>query len=667
MANDVYLGRGTDVLRFRLEFTGRAGVEQAQEIYRVLKDVDEHDYVQRTWLHSLLTAALLLTDPEGAAEAAAEAERYAELAQKPVSRAWSLLAQASLDLSPEKLFFRLECAREIRDIALEHGDDGYLETTYFLLLGALLEIGELTELDEELCLHGPTLIKFPQLEDSRFVSWFRCIRATLDGHTDTAEEFAKEGFDRALLADDTDAEIAFIAQLAVIRWLDGRGSEMEASLLKARQKYPGEPIWTSILAWIWIQQGRVSAARGIVQSLAPLEQWPKDQNWLAAVSNMAIVHTELRNLDVLEEFHQALLPHAKHLAAMGVGITAWGTVADSLAVVADLQGNQEQAIEHYRTAIDLCARIGAQPWLAASQLGLASLLLRRLEAGDRAEAEALAQEAAATGKALGLHQVEDESEQIISALRSGTIEAAPKGRQPQAGQPKIRVMGGFEVAATDGTISHWQSRKAREALKILVARRGVAIAKEAVMEILWPKETPERVANRFSVAISTVRRALDPVKRFAPDHFLVVDADLLRLRLDRLTVDVEVFLRRANAALAKRDGSASSIAQMVNALQLYTGDVFPDEVDVGWAERLQNEARSCFFTLAHSLAEDATEAEEHFTSVETYRRILDIDPYDQKAHEGLINAFTLLGAHGQAKDATLEYQQRMAEVGFEEA
>ena len=103
----------------------------------------------------------------------------------------------------------------------------------------------------------------------------------------------------------------------------------------------------------------------------------------------------------------------------------------------------------------------------------------------------------------------------------------------------------------------------------------------------------------------------------------MVDADLLRLRLDRLTVDVEVFLRRANAALAKRDGSASSIAQMVNALQRTQGRL-PDETWAG--PNACKRARSCFFTLAHSLAEDATEAEEHFTSVETYRRILDIDP-----------------------------------------
>ena len=86
MTKDVYLGRGTDVLRFRLEFTGRAGVEQAQEIYKFLKDVDETDYAQRAWLHSLLTAALLLTDPEGASEAASESVRYAKLAQNPVSR-----------------------------------------------------------------------------------------------------------------------------------------------------------------------------------------------------------------------------------------------------------------------------------------------------------------------------------------------------------------------------------------------------------------------------------------------------------------------------------------------------------------------------------------------------------------------------------------------------
>ena len=50
--------------------------------------------------------------------------------------------------------------------------------------------------------------------------------------------------------------------------------------------------------------------------------------------------------------------------------------------------------------------------------------------------------------------------------------------------------------------------------KILVARHGRRVAREALAEALWPGEAPGPVANRLSVALSTLRSVLDPARRF---------------------------------------------------------------------------------------------------------------------------------------------------------
>ena len=64
----------------------------------------------------------------------------------------------------------------------------------------------------------------------------------------------------------------------------------------------------------------------------------------------------------------------------------------------------------------------------------------------------------------------------------------------------------------------WQSRKARDLLKMLIARRGRSVARQVLMDGLWPDEDPERLGNRLSVALATVRSVLDPEKRHPADH-----------------------------------------------------------------------------------------------------------------------------------------------------
>ena len=66
----------------------------------------------------------------------------------------------------------------------------------------------------------------------------------------------------------------------------------------------------------------------------------------------------------------------------------------------------------------------------------------------------------------------------------------------------------------------WQSRKARDLLKILAARRGRPLTRDAAAEALWPNEHPGPLPNRLSVALSTLRKVLDPERVAPADHFI---------------------------------------------------------------------------------------------------------------------------------------------------
>ena len=652
-------------MRFALQFSGQEMFTQQRRAEHLLGSLSPEDHTSRARLLAVLTAARAGVDPEGAEAASNAAVLAASRTSDPVAEAWALVARAVVDLSCEATKTRRDMTARVLVIAERAREPELVTPAYFLHLAALAELGEIKELDEALSPVGPLCSTYPWLSDGRQVAWFRGLRATLDGHIDTAERLAGTAYNVAVASEDPDAESVWVGQLAVIRWMQGRVSELEPAFLTARQLAPHEPVWAVSLAWMWVQQGRMSAARALVASLPEVDQLPVDRNWLSTLCILAVVASNLRIRDLAAQIYRLLHPFEERLMTIGLGVTCWGTVARPLALLARTMGDTGQAIAHYRIAVGVAARLGAQPWLAEAQWELAEMLAEN--APD--EARGLASEAAATGRALRLTGIEGAAASVLARLQQGTAGDCSEGAVP--GQPvvvgvqssaSIRVMGGFEVRAVTGEPVRWQSRKARQLLKILVARRGIAVARESVMHLLWPDIPVERLANRFSVALTVVRRAFDPSGELPTDTFLEHSDGLVRLKIELLDVDAETFLAAANSALMAERGDPGRRENLEMALRLHTGEALGEEHTSLWAAELQREVRSTFFAVAHACAEAAA-GDSHARS-DIFRSVLALDPFDQRAHRGLIEELTKLGAHGQAAECRVIYEERMASLGL---
>src|SRR5690606_28540426 len=251
-------------LHFSLDFSGRNAVDRAALAEQQLDVLPESQHSERARLLAVLAAARLIADPDTAGAAATESRHEAALAGDDVAEAWALLAACVVDLSPHALTERLAAAQEILRVARECGVPELASTGFFLLLGGLTEQGSISQLDEEINSTGLTISGFPWLETGRHVAWFRCMRATLDGQAESAEQLANEAYAIAQAEGDLDAEIVWVGQVAIVRWMQGRVIELEPDFLRGRQTYPREPVRAVALAWIWLRQGRVSAARGLI-------------------------------------------------------------------------------------------------------------------------------------------------------------------------------------------------------------------------------------------------------------------------------------------------------------------------------------------------------------------------------------------------------------------
>jgi DNA-binding SARP family transcriptional activator len=187
------------------------------------------------------------------------------------------------------------------------------------------------------------------------------------------------------------------------------------------------------------------------------------------------------------------------------------------------------------------------------------------------------------------------------------------------------------------------------------------------MEALWPEQDPRALSNRLSVALSTLRGVLDPEARHASDHFVSTSGDALVLQLGNVDVDVEAFLKQAGRGLSLWDGGRADEARprLEAAEAAYVGDFLEEDRYEEWAAPLREEARAVYLALAAALGDIAEASRQPDTAIRYRLRILERDPYDERAHLGLVTAQLRAGRHGEARRTYRDYVARMKAIGVE--
>ena len=269
--------------------------------------------------------------------------------------------------------------------------------------------------------------------------------------------------------------------------------------------------------------------------------------------------------------------------------------------------------------------------------------------------------------------------QAVGQLQTlGALGAAAAGRAliadlEEETQPrlKVRTLGGFAMEHDGGAVgtSAWQSRKARDLLKMLIAARGKPQHREVLIEALWPGDDPAKAGNRLSVAISTIRTVLDPDKAHPSDRYVSSDKESVALNTGSLVIDVEEFLGAAATGLDlhRRGRVDAGLAEMQRAEAMYVGDFLEEQPYDDWAVGLREECRNVYLQITSRLANAAGTAGDHDTAARLYLRMLERDPYHEPAHLGLVSAMAAAGRHGAARRLYGVYAGRMASLDVEPA
>jgi predicted ATPase/DNA-binding SARP family transcriptional activator/DNA-binding CsgD family transcriptional regulator len=176
------------------------------------------------------------------------------------------------------------------------------------------------------------------------------------------------------------------------------------------------------------------------------------------------------------------------------------------------------------------------------------------------------------------------------------------------------------------------------------------------MDLLWPESGKKAASNNLRQTLHAARRTLtsDPAEG---SRYLTSEAESLVLCPGGgLWVDVDAF--EAAAATARR---AKDPAAYRAAIELYSGELLPEDRYEEWAERRRHELRRTFISLLIELAglyEERRAEEELEPAVESLHTALGEEPTNEEAHVGLMRVYALSGRQGEA----LRQYVRLSEV-----
>jgi DNA-binding SARP family transcriptional activator len=204
----------------------------------------------------------------------------------------------------------------------------------------------------------------------------------------------------------------------------------------------------------------------------------------------------------------------------------------------------------------------------------------------------------------------------------------------------LRLLGDFGAEIDGRAVPRdaWRQGRAASLVKVLALAPRHRLSRDEVIEALWPEASPEAGGVSVRKAVHFARRAL------GGEAALEVKAGAIELWPGGVvTTDVERFEAASASAVATGDAE-----RFHEAVDLYPGDLLPDDRDEPWCEDRRRTLRASYLDVLRG--------------ARLWSRILDVDTTDEEAHRELIRGHLEAGN----RQAAIRQFERLREVLREE-
>jgi DNA-binding SARP family transcriptional activator len=232
----------------------------------------------------------------------------------------------------------------------------------------------------------------------------------------------------------------------------------------------------------------------------------------------------------------------------------------------------------------------------------------------------------------------------------------------------IRCFGGFSIAIKGRPVDLTTIKpRARAVLRLLAVHAGNPVHREVLQMAFWPDADAETGARNLHVAVSSLRSWLEPGVGRGGSSFLLREGDAYRLAIQ---ADAEVDLVQFSKALAAarvarlRGGVDAVVTHFQQALELYAGELLPEDGPVEWVIEPRERFRAGALEAAQGLAELLLKQGDPAAAANACATGLWVDRLHDPLWKLLIQAREQSGDPGAASRARRDYARVLEELGL---
>ncbi len=239
----------------------------------------------------------------------------------------------------------------------------------------------------------------------------------------------------------------------------------------------------------------------------------------------------------------------------------------------------------------------------------------------------------------------------LAAIETARMASANYAAPFQSGATKLnfRTLGSLAVqyGENDLTPELNRRRSCRRLLLFLLANRRRAVPREQIIEALWPEVSPASGENRFHIALSWLRRILEPGITSGGDSRVVRRReDRYQLATDACHLDADEFARLVSPLVRGHQPRRLDPAQeqaLIRATTIYGGDFLQDYPYEEFLNEERGFLRELQLLTFLRLGEHYRSRRQADEALRYYKAALALDPCREDTHRRVIFAHLLAG------------------------
>lgn len=232
---------------------------------------------------------------------------------------------------------------------------------------------------------------------------------------------------------------------------------------------------------------------------------------------------------------------------------------------------------------------------------------------------------------------------------------------------ELRLLGPAELVIGGRPVddANWRREKLRSLVGYLVL--NPTTTRDAAMAALWPDADEDAARRNLRSTLNLVHKVLEPARASGDAPWFVrSDGASMRLTIDEhLSIDAVRFDELLTTAEGLLDDGAPSMALplLLEASGLYRGDFLADASYDDWAISARDLLRSRFVDGTCRAAELLLAADRIDEALTHASKVLDAEPWSERAHRAVIAAHLERGDRAAARRALAACEEALADFG----